>query len=157
MAMAEMPPSALTISTTAGSSKDTQSHRTLPFGVRTSSARWPMAKCGSTPMPVSPDSSKRIEFRLVRRSLSCVVHCWPVTLRYCRSSWQTAQAAGGCSLSACCVPQVVQMKFGIRRHRPFLAASSSSITASSVCRSCKPVNVCPPITNMGTPVTPASS
>ncbi len=93
--MAEMPPSALTISTRAGSSSGTQSHRTLPFGVRTSSARWPMAKCGSTPMPISPGSSKRIELRLVSRSLSCVVHCWPVALTYCRSSSQMAQAAGG--------------------------------------------------------------
>ena len=72
-----------------------------------------MAKCGSTPMPISPGSSKRIEFRLVSRSLSSVVHCWPVALTYCRSSSQMAQTAGGCSLSACCVPQVVQMKFGM--------------------------------------------
>src|SRR4051812_39084747 len=79
-----------------------------------------MAKCGSTPMPVSPGSSNRIELRFVSRSRSRVVHCWPVTLRYCRSSWQTAQAASGCSLSACCVPQVVQMKFVIARHPPLL-------------------------------------
>ena len=36
-----------------------------------------MAKCGSTPMPVSPGSSNRIELRWVSRSLSSVVHCWP--------------------------------------------------------------------------------
>ena len=37
------------------------------------------------------------------------------------------------------------------------AFHSSSITAPSVSRSCKPVNTCSPITNIGTPVTPASS
>src|SRR5262245_55607325 len=114
MAIAETPHSALTISTSAGSKSGTQSHRTLPFAVCTSSARWPMAKCGSTPMPVSLGSSNRIELRCVSRILSSVVHCWPVTLRYCRSSWHTAQTGGGCSPSACCVPQVVQMKFGIQ-------------------------------------------
>ena len=82
-------------------------------GVRTNKARWPMAKGGSMPMPISPGSSNRIELRLVSRSSSSVVHCWPVALTYCRSSWQMAQAAGGWSLSAYCVPQVVQMKFGM--------------------------------------------
>ena len=85
----------------------------VAFGVRRNKARWPMAKCGSMPMPIRPGSSNRIELRLVSRSLSSVVHCWPVALTYCRSSSQMAQAAGGCSLSAYCVPQVVQMKWGI--------------------------------------------
>lgn len=57
-----------------------------------------------------------IEFRLVSSSLSSVVQCWPVALTYCRSSWQMAQASGGWSLSAYCVPPVVQMKFGIAHH-----------------------------------------
>ena len=52
--MAEMPPSALIASTTASSSSDRQSHRTLAVGVRRNKARWPMAKCGSTPTPISP-------------------------------------------------------------------------------------------------------
>lgn len=36
-------------------------------------------------------------------------------------------------------------------------SSSSSMTASSVSRPCKPVSTRPPMTNIGTPVTPASS
>ena len=111
--MAEMPPSAWITSTTASSSSERQSHRRLAFGARRNKARWPMAKCGSMPTPMSPDSSNRIELRLVRRSLSSVVHCWPVALTYWRSSWQIVQEAGGWPLSAYCVPQVVQMKFGM--------------------------------------------
>ncbi len=47
-----------------------------------------MAKCGSMPIPISPGSSNLTELRLVRRSFSRVVHCWPVTLTYCLSSWK---------------------------------------------------------------------
>ena len=54
--MAEMPPIALMASTTASSSSGRQSHRMLAFGVRRNKARWPMAKCGSMPMPISPGS-----------------------------------------------------------------------------------------------------
>src|SRR5207253_8145409 len=75
-------------------------------------ARWPMAKCGSTPTPMSPGSLNLIELRLVSRNRSSVVHCWPVFLTYCLGSSQIVQAAGGCSLSAYCVPQVVHMKLG---------------------------------------------
>jgi hypothetical protein len=118
--MAEMPPNALIASTTASSNSGRQSHRTLAFGVRRNKARWPMANGGSMPTPISPGSSNLIELRWVSRSRSQVVHCWPVTLTYCRSSWQTAQAAGGWSLSAYCVPQVVQMKFGMLPPRSLL-------------------------------------
>src|SRR5262249_52806376 len=45
----------------------------------------------------------------------------------------------------------------IGNQRERCLANSSSITASSVSRSCKPVKTCWPITNVGTPVTPASS
>src|SRR6187399_2120780 len=72
-----------------------------------------MAKCGSMPTPISPGSLYLIEFRPVTRSLSSVVHCCPVFLTYCRSSRQIVQALGGWSPSAYCVPQVVQMKFGM--------------------------------------------
>src|SRR6516164_2524051 len=75
-----------------------------------------MAKGGSMPTPISPGSSNLSEFLLVSRSLSRVVHCWPVALTYCRSSWQMVQAVGGWSLLAYCDPQVVQMKFGIAHH-----------------------------------------
>src|SRR5438270_565663 len=40
-----------------------------------------------------------------------------LTLRSWRSSSHTAQVAGGWSLSADCVPQVVQMSFGIAAFR----------------------------------------
>ena len=56
------------------------------FGVRRNKARWPMAKCGSMPTPMSPASLNLSELQLVCRSLSRVVHCWPVALTYCRSS-----------------------------------------------------------------------
>jgi hypothetical protein len=128
--MAEMPPSALIASTTAGSSSGRQSHKTLAFGVRRNKARWPMAKCGSMPTPISPGSLNLSEFRLVSRSLSRVVHCWPVALTYCRSSWQMVQAAGGWSLSAYCVPQVVQMKFGIAHH-PLGKPHTPGVTSST--------------------------
>ena len=68
-----------------------------------------MTKCGSTPMPVNHGPSSRIELRWVSRSLSSVVHCWPVTLTYCRSSSQIGQLAGAPSLAGYWVPQVVQM------------------------------------------------
>jgi hypothetical protein len=110
MAMAAMPPSAVIASTTASSSSDTQSQKMLARGVRRNRARCPMAKCGSIPMPMSPGSSCLIELRFVSRSRSSVVHCCPIALTYWRSSSQMAQAPGGSSLSACCVPQVVQMK-----------------------------------------------
>src|SRR6516162_3040326 len=72
-----------------------------------------MPKCGSMPMPMSPGSLYLIEFRIVRRSLSRMVHCWPVFLTYCLGSSQIVQTAYGCSLSAYWVPQVVQMKLGM--------------------------------------------
>ena len=128
--MAEMPPIAWIASTTASSSSGRQSHRMLAFGVRRNKARWPMAKCGSMPMPISPGSLNLIELRLVSRSRSRVVHCWPVTLTYCRSSWQMVQAAGGCSLSAYCVPQVVQMKFGMAHH-PLSNPHTPGVTSST--------------------------
>ena len=120
----------LIASTTAGSSSGRQSHKTLAFGVRRNKARWPMAKCGSMPMPISPGSLNLSEFRLVSRSLSRVVHCWPVALTYCRSSWQMVQAARGWSLSAYCVPQVVQMKFGIAHH-PLGKPHTPGVTSST--------------------------
>ena len=45
--------------TVAASSSEMQSHRMLPPGVRTSSARWPMANCGWLPMPMMPGSYSR--------------------------------------------------------------------------------------------------
>ena len=62
MAMAEMPPIALIASTKASSKSEMQSHKMLALGVRRSNARWPIAKCGSMPMPMSPGSLNLIEF-----------------------------------------------------------------------------------------------
>ena len=46
--MARNPPSASISVTVASSTSEMQSHRTLPAGVQTRSARWPMAKAGSS-------------------------------------------------------------------------------------------------------------
>jgi hypothetical protein len=46
-------------------------------------------------------------------SESSVVQLWPAGVTYCRSSSQIGHAAGGLSLGAYCVPQVVQMKAGM--------------------------------------------
>ena len=113
MAMAEIPPNALIISIMASSKREMQSHRMFPRGVRRNRARWPMANCGSIPIPIRPGSLNLIDVRFVRRNRSSVVHCWPVLRTYCLSSWQIVQELGGWSLSAYCVPQVEQMKFGI--------------------------------------------
>jgi hypothetical protein len=80
----------------------------LPPGVSTRSARWPIAKDGSQPMPVSPGSSSRTSARCVARSSSSVVQRWPSEPTYCRSSSQIAQRAGGVADGACCVPHVTQ-------------------------------------------------
>ena len=46
-------------------------------------------------------------------SVSSVVQLWPAGGTYCRSSSQIGHAAGGLSLGAYCVPQVLQMKAGM--------------------------------------------
>ena len=51
MAIAASPPRARTSAIVASSIRVMQSHSTLPAGVRTSSARWPIAKAGMVPMP----------------------------------------------------------------------------------------------------------
>jgi len=55
-------------------------------------------------------SSSRQAFILRLASVSSVVQFWPGGGTYCRSSSQIGQAAGGFSLGAYCVPQVLQMK-----------------------------------------------
>ena len=89
-----------------------QSERTFPPGARTRSARWPIAKPGSQPIPSRPGSSSRISPRWSRRSSSRVVHRWPSRPTYCRSSSQMGQRGGGSALSANWLPQVTQTKFG---------------------------------------------
>ena len=57
--MAAMPPRPFTISTVAASMNGMQSHKTLPVGVRSNSARWPMENFGTVPMPIRPGSCCR--------------------------------------------------------------------------------------------------
>jgi hypothetical protein len=51
----------------AGSSIAMQSHKTFPLGVQTTSARWPIAKGGCVPMPITPGSYWRYEFEMSSR------------------------------------------------------------------------------------------
>ena len=126
MAMALMPPSARTISTVASSMKLMQSHRMLPRSVRSSRARWAMAKPGVVPMPVRPGSCRRNALKWVRRRLASVVQDWPSGFTYCRSSWQMVQPEGGAALSGYCVPQVVQMKAGMGGSSPIRPGRATS-------------------------------
>ena len=107
------PPMALIISIVARSISEMQSHRMLPCGVRRSCARWPMPKAGNVMIEIRLGSSSRQAFMLRLASVSSVVQLWPGGGTYCRSSSQIGQAAGGLSLGAYCVPQVVQMKAGM--------------------------------------------
>jgi hypothetical protein len=53
MPMAVMPPSASTMVTVASSMSETESQSTLRSGVRIRSARWPIAKAGCVPIPIT--------------------------------------------------------------------------------------------------------
>ena len=59
MQIAAMPPRFSICCTAASSSREMQSHSTLPAGVHTSRARCPIPKAGSTPRPTRPGSSSR--------------------------------------------------------------------------------------------------
>src|SRR5690349_20000814 len=111
------PPSPWISATVASSSIAMQSHRILPCGVRMSSARWPMAKFGWVPMPITPGSCWRQALNARAVSDLSVVQLWPVAGTYCRSSSQIAHCAGGLSHGAYCVPQAVQMKASMRAAR----------------------------------------
>ena len=97
------------------SSREMQSHSTLPPGVRTSSARCPIANAGSTPTPVRPGSSSRSTTAWSRPSSAMVVQRWPPQPTYWRSSSQMGQAVGGWAVSGYCTPQVAQIQAGIGR------------------------------------------
>src|SRR5581483_3995379 len=97
--------------TVAGSRVATQSQRRLPPSVRTSNARWPMAK--PAPMPMMPSSYSWKAFMWLCCSAGSVVQVCPRGGTYCRSSSQIAHSAGGCARSGYCVPQAVQMYKGI--------------------------------------------
>src|SRR6201747_2987686 len=90
-----------------------QSHRMLPSGVHTSSARCPMANLGVVPMPIRPGSYWRNPLWCEIRKRSSVVHDCPSGGMCWRSSSHTGQCAGGTSLGGYCVPQVEQMNAGM--------------------------------------------
>jgi hypothetical protein len=52
-------------------------------------------------------------FMLRLASTSSVVQLCPAVVTYCRSSSQIGHDAGGFSVGAYCVPQVLQMKAGM--------------------------------------------
>ena len=105
MAMACNPPSPLIRVTVASSISEMQSHRMLPSGVHSSSARCPMANFGCVPMPMRPGSYWRKPLRCEILSRSSVVHDCPSGGMYWRSSSHTGHWAGGASLGGYCVPQ----------------------------------------------------
>src|ERR1700674_3455092 len=113
MAIAAMPPRPSISVTVAASIMEMQSHSTLPPPVRSSSARWPMAKAGSVPMPITPGSCCRKPLRWPAASAGKVGEVCPCGGTYCRSSSQMTQHAGAVSVGAYWVPQAVQMKAGI--------------------------------------------
>jgi hypothetical protein len=110
MAIAATPPSARTRVTVASSSRLMQSHSTLPCGVQTSSARWPMPNAGTVPMPSNPGSCSRQALVWFCRNAAGVVQRWPPGGTYCRSSSQIRQPAGGRSAGGNWVPQVAHRK-----------------------------------------------
>jgi hypothetical protein len=108
-----IPPMALIISMVARSISAMQSHSMLPCGVRRSWARWPMPNAGWVVIEIRPGSSSRMAFMQRLASVSSVVQLWPAGTTYCRSSSQIGHTAGGLSLGAYWVPQVLQMNAGI--------------------------------------------
>jgi hypothetical protein len=71
-----------------------QSHKTFPFGVQTTSARWPIAKAGCVPMPITPGSYSRYELKCPAASAANVVQVCPRGGTYCRSSSQMRHSSG---------------------------------------------------------------
>ena len=101
-----------------------QSQSRLPAGVRTSSARWPMAKAGKVCTAKRSGASIRHALEWPTRSFSSVVQDWPPGGTNCRSSSQIGQRSGGAAASGYCIPQAVQRNSGHRapcprlRHQP---------------------------------------
>src|SRR5260221_4526674 len=105
----------------ASSSKLRQSHRTLPWGVRNSSARWPMPNCGWVWISNRSPSSCRHALTYPPASLSGVVQTCPPRGTNWRSSSQIGQRDGGSEVSGYEVPQVQQMWIGIEQ--PFMTGA----------------------------------
>ena len=88
------------------------SQSTLPAGVVTSSARWPIAVGGSAPMPITPGPSSAMWPRCpALASSASVVHCCPSQPTYWRSSRQIGQSSRGAPY---CTPQVRQIGRSVR-------------------------------------------
>src|SRR6185437_4045855 len=117
MAIAWMPPSAWTRRRISSSSSVMQSQRTLPASLRTSRARWPIAKLGSQPMPRMPASSRISALWPSRSSRHDSQTCPSSCGMYCRGSSQIAHAPGGSSLGGYCVPQALHTQVVATRVR----------------------------------------
>src|ERR671930_899743 len=114
MAIAARPPRRSISSATSSPKYVVQSHITKRSPWGTSSARWPMASQGSVPTPRSSLSS-RSSLRGLFASSSKVVHGWPPSGTYWRSSVQIGQRSGGWSESGNWAAQVGQTKRGMAR------------------------------------------
>src|SRR6266496_3244042 len=91
----------------------TMRHKTFPSGVQTTSARWPMAKGGCVPMPITPGSYWRYELKCPAASAASVVQVCPRGGTYCRSSSQMGHSRGATLLGVYWVPQAVQINASI--------------------------------------------
>ena len=108
IAIAASPPSPSMIRTVASSIRERQSHSTLPCGVDTRNARWPMAKPGSVPMSRRPGSTSWKALRCVRASAARLVQAWPPAGTNWRSSAQIGQISGA-GASGNSVPQATHI------------------------------------------------
>ena len=83
------------------------SHRTLPDGDWTSSARWPIEVGGCAPTPITPGPSGLVTpLCPASRNSASVVHCCPSQPTYWRSSSQIGQSS---RWAPYCTPQVRQI------------------------------------------------
>jgi hypothetical protein len=66
----------------------------ISMGVQTTSARWPIAKAGCVPMPITPGSYWRYELKCPAANAASVVQVCPRGGTYCRSSSQMRHSSG---------------------------------------------------------------
>src|SRR5712664_3100176 len=116
----------------ASSSKLRQSHRTLPWGVRNSSARWPIPNCGWVWISNRSPSSCRHALTCPPASFSGIVQTCPPRGTNCRSSSQIRQRDGGSEVSGYEVPQVQQIWIGIEQ--PFITGAGKPRVGDTCCR-----------------------
>src|SRR6202035_5473986 len=104
-----------------GVASGTQSHITQPSRSLNSSARWPIAKDGSRPMPTTPRSSRQTSL-CEPANCSRVSQRWPFQFTYCRSSSQIRQARGGSRVSGNWAPHCSQVHRGMTTPKLLLAS-----------------------------------